>query len=623
MYRGKRLNIFFSTPCFHLFMLSRASLFRRTPSIPMRLAQMAAHLSSSGNDAINGSNKGSSLRDLPKSNVFTSSLPVDSDYPTPLESHKAPRKDLGPRLVKGALYTYVRPEPIEEPELLATSATALRDLGISEEESKCEEFREVVSGNKIISWDEEKPEEGIYPWAQCYGGYQFGQWAGQLGDGRAISLFETTNPDTGQRYELQLKGAGRTPYSRFADGKAVLRSSIREFVVSEYLNALRIPTTRALSLTLAPHSKVIRERMEPGAVVARFAQSWIRLGTFDLPRARGDRQLIRQLAEYVAENVYGGWDKLPAAFPPPPEAEAEGKDAPEDPNDYSQSTSGIAKDTVENSDKHAQNRFARLYRAVARENAKTVAAWQAYGFMNGVLNTDNTSIMGLSIDFGPFAFMDTFDPSYTPNHDDAMLRYSYRAQPSIIWWNVVRLGEALGELIGAGDWCDMEEFVEKGVRQEKADELVQRAENLIERTGDEYKGVFMGQYRKLMTARLGLKTFKQNDFDELYSELLDAMEEIGLDFNNVFRRLSSVKVEDLEREEGRKYVAAQLFPKDGIQRSEADAEERLAKWLEKWKGRILEDWGEGKDEERIAAMKSVNPKVRCQAQHLQFDTNDE
>ena len=172
-------------------------------------------------------------------------------------------------MVKGALFTYVKPEGTENPELLGISRTALRDIGLKEGVENTEEFKNVVAGNKLY-WDNQT-EEGIYPWAQCYGGWQFGSWAGQLGDGRAISLFEATNPSTKTRYEIQLKGAGRTPYSRFADGKAVLRSSIREFVVSEALNGLHIPTTRALALTLAPESTVRRERLEPGALVARFA----------------------------------------------------------------------------------------------------------------------------------------------------------------------------------------------------------------------------------------------------------------------------------------------------------------------------------------------------------------
>lgn len=221
------------------------------------------------NGASNGNYRGVSLQELPKSNTFTANLPPDPEFRTPSESHKAPRGDLGPRMVKGALFTYVRPEETETPELLGISRTALHDIGLRDGVENTEEFKDVVAGNKFY-WDNQT-EEGIYPWAQCYGGWQFGSWAGQLGDGRAISLFESTNASTKTRYELQLKGAGRTPYSRFADGKAVLRSSIREFIVSEALNGLHIPTTRALALTLAPKSTVRRERLEPGAIVARFA----------------------------------------------------------------------------------------------------------------------------------------------------------------------------------------------------------------------------------------------------------------------------------------------------------------------------------------------------------------
>ncbi|KAI9689312.1 MAG: hypothetical protein M1822_009962 [Bathelium mastoideum] len=538
------------------------------------------------------------LNDLIKTKIFTDSLPPDSKYPTPSESHKADRSELGPRLVKGALYTFVRPESAKDPELLATSRRALIDIGLKPEEADTEQFKQLVSGNQIL-WDEEKAE-GIYPWAQCYGGYQFGQWAGQLGDGRAISLFETYNPHTHTSYEIQLKGAGRTPYSRFADGKAVLRSSIREFVVSEALNALRIPSTRALSLTLLPHSQVHRERLEPGAIVCRTAQSWIRIGTFDLLRARGDRALIRQLAEHVATKVLGGWTAHPGKLPEGDLNET----AVEPPR-------GVESQVVEGEGKYAENRFTRLFREITRRNAKTVAAWQAYAFTNGVLNTDNTSIFGLSIDFGPFAFLDNFDPNYTPNHDDFMLRYSYRNQPSIIWWNLVRLGEALGELIGAGAKVDEEEFVNEGVRKDWADELVERAETLIQQVGEEYKAVFMAEYKRLMTLRLGLKQSKQEDFDELYSELLDTMEALELDFNHTFRRLSNFTVKDVETEEARKDIAGMFFHKEGltgIEKNEEAARDRIAKWLEKWRRRVIEDWGEGQDEERIEDMKQVNPK---------------
>ncbi|KAL9080209.1 MAG: hypothetical protein Q9157_000992 [Trypethelium eluteriae] len=539
-----------------------------------------------------------SLSELSKTKIFTDSLPSDPKYPTPSDSHKAERSELGPRLVKGALYTFVRPEPTEDPELLATSRRALLDVGIDPAEADTDDFKQLVSGNKIL-WDPDS-QTGIYPWAQCYGGYQFGQWAGQLGDGRAISLFESHNPSTNTSYEIQLKGAGKTPYSRFADGKAVLRSSIREFVVSEALNALRIPSTRALSLTFCPHSRVQRERMEPGAIVCRAAQSWIRIGTFDLLRARGDRGLIRQLAEHVATKVLPGWKSLPGKLPEGEVSETAGEPI-----------RGVEAETVEGEGKYEENRFTRLFREITRRNAQTVAAWQAYAFTNGVLNTDNTSIMGLSIDFGPFAFLDNFDPSYTPNHDDFMLRYSYKNQPSIIWWNLVRLGEALGELIGAGSKADEEEFVNEGVRKGWADELVERAETIIQQVGEEYKAVFMAEYKRLMTLRLGLKKSKQQDFDELYSELLDTMEALELDFNHMFRKLSNVNTKDVETDEARKEVAGQFFHKEGLtglEKDEGAARERIAKWLDKWRARAIEDWGEGHDDERIAEMKQANPK---------------
>ncbi len=588
-------------------MLPRA-FARKTQFIRMsdRMAQMASHISNGVRAPASESDNRSSghaLRDLPKSNVFTSNLPADAAFPNPQASHSAPRAKLGPRQVRDALYTFVRPEPTKEPELLAVSPRAMRDLGLRPGEEETQEFKEAVAGNKIITWDE-NTGEGIYPWAQCYGGYQFGQWAGQLGDGRAISLFEVANPDTGVRYELQLKGAGRTPYSRFADGKAVLRSSLREFVVSEALNALRIPTTRALALTFAPHARVQRERVEPGAIVARFAQTWIRFGTFDLLRARGDRKLIRQLATYVAENVYGGWDKLPRKLPAGDIKEV-----------AMSATSGVEKGEVQGEGKEAENRFTRLYREIARRNAVTVAAWQAYGFMNGVLNTDNTSILGLSIDFGPFAFMDNFDPSYTPNHDDHMLRYNYANQPSIIWWNLVRLGEAFAELIGAGPRVDDGAFVEQGVNSGWKNELIERAEHLIHATGDEYKAVFMAEYKRLMAARLGLKELKEKDFDELLSEWLDTLEAHELDFNQSFRKLSGIAMEDLQSEESRKDVAARFFHREGVAGGEGVARERIAKWLDRWRARVTEDWGKTGAADRQSAMKQANPKVTQALSH--------
>ncbi|TKX27411.1 hypothetical protein C1H76_0248 [Elsinoe australis] len=568
---------------------------------------MSSHLS----NGQNGTSKTYSIRDLPKTNNFTSHLPPDPAYPTPLSSHEAERSALGSRLVKNALFTYVRPDPPSKSELLSVSPAALYDLNLNPSMTSDPDFAATVSGSSILTFDpstapssseseESQRKSTIYPWAQCYGGFQFGQWAGQLGDGRAISLFETPTA-SGKRYEIQLKGAGRTPYSRFADGKAVLRSSIREYVVSEALNALGIPSTRALSLTLCPDANVRRERVEPGAIVARFAETWLRLGTFDLMRSRGDRGLIRTTAEYVGEEVFGGWEKLPGKVP-----EGDVKEV------GVEVERGVGKDVVQGEGKDEENRFTRLYREIVRRNAKMVAHWQAYAFTNGVLNTDNTSVYGLSIDFGPFAFLDNFDPNYTPNHDDHMLRYSYRNQPSIIWWNLLRFGEAMGELIGAGSKCDEAQFVNEGVAKDWADELVARAENIIMKTGEEYRAVFMAEYKKLMTARLGLKVFKEQDFEELYSELLDTLEALELDFNHAFRKLSNVSLAELDSDDKRKAWAPALFHHEGLSAtaipSEDDAKKRIADWLGKWHARVTEDWGEGQDASRQAAMKKVNPK---------------
>ncbi|KAL8712756.1 MAG: hypothetical protein Q9220_002964 [cf. Caloplaca sp. 1 TL-2023] len=562
---------------------------------------MTSHLTNGArNGTSNGASSGLSLDDLPKSNIFTTELPPDSEYKTPSSSHYAPREDLGPRMVKGALYTYVRPEQTSEPELLGVSKAAMRDVGLRLGEEDTSEFKALVAGNKTY-WNP-STEEGIYPWAQCYGGYQFGSWAGQLGDGRAISLFESYNPSTKTRYEVQLKGAGKTPYSRFADGKAVLRSSIREFVVSEALNALHIPTTRALALTLTPKSRVRREKMEPGAIVARFAQSWLRIGTFDILRARGDRKLIRKLALYVVENVYSGWLSLPSALSKPAAATSSETIDP---------LRDVPSHQVEGEKPGEENRFARLYREIVRRNAITVAYWQAYAFTNGVLNTDNTSLLGLSLDFGPFAFLDNFDPSYTPNHDDHALRYSYRNQPSIIWWNLLRLGESLGELIGAGSKVDDKQFVNEGVTKDFAPELIKRAETIIEKAGEEYKAVFLAEYTRLMRKRLGLVSEDPEDFDELFSEALDTMEALELDFNHFFRRLCNIKVSDLESEDQRKSVAGRFLHAEGVTglgNTEDDARARIANWLEKWRSRIYKDWGDDGDAGREEEMKKVNPK---------------
>lgn len=231
-------------------------------------------------------------------------------------------------------------------------------------------------------------------------------------------------------------------------------------------------------------------------------------------------------------------------------------------------------------------------------------------------NTDNTSVYGLSIDFGPFAFMDNFDPSYTPNHDDGTLRYAYRNQPTIIWWNLVRLGEVLGELMGMGSDVDSESYLAEGVKEGQEDEIIARAEKLITQAGEEFKHTFLSEYKRLMTARLGLRQQKESDFEILFSEALDTLEAFELDFSHFFRRLSSVKLVDVSTEEARRRTAKVFFHNEGLSNSisESEALDRISKWLSKWHDRVVEDWSPdgagvtgGAEAERIQAMKQVNP----------------
>ena len=336
--------------------------------------------------------------------------------------------------------------------------------------------------------------------------------------------------------------------------------------------------------------------------MTRFAQSWLRIGTFDILRARGERVLIRQLASYIAEHVFKGWISLPAHLDPSQSIAVTAIEP----------ARSVPPSAIQGPVGSEENRFTRLYREIARRNAITVAHWQAYAFTNGVLNTDNTSIFGLSLDFGPFAFLDNFDPSYTPNHDDEALRYSYRNQPSIIWWNLVRLGESLGELIGAGPAVDDEAFIANGVTEDFTPELITRAETIIHRTGEEYKTVFLAEYTRLMRRRLGLRSEQESDFDSVFSELLNTLEALELDFNHFFRRLSSVRIADLETESQRKQTATIFFHVEGLSAAgitDDAARTRLASWLQQWRDRVTADWDEESgDTDREVEMKAVNPK---------------
>ncbi len=325
-------------------------------------------------------------------NRFVQTLPADAETSARV------------RQVHGALYSRIDPTPVAAPRLVAHSREVAALLDISEDEVASPDFARVFGGNALV--------EGMAPYAANYGGHQFGHWAGQLGDGRAITLGETIN-QRGERWELQLKGAGPTPYSRSADGRAVLRSSIREFLCSEAMHHLGVPTTRALSL-VATGEPVVRDMFydgrpqeEPGAIVCRVAPSFIRFGNFELPASRDDIPLLKQLADFTIARDF------------PSLTEPAGSEA----------------------------LYAAWFTQVCERTAIMVAHWMRVGFVHGVMNTDNMSILGLTIDYGPYGWIDNFDLDWTPNTTDREhRRYRFGEQPQIAYWNLTRLANALAPL---------------------------------------------------------------------------------------------------------------------------------------------------------------------------------
>lgn len=300
--------------------------------------------------------------------------------------------ELGP-----AFYTALRPQPLPGVHWVAHNPALAQSLGMDEAWMASPQALDVFSGNQVAP--------GSQPLASVYSGHQFGVWAGQLGDGRALLLGEVATADGPQ--EIQLKGAGRTPYSRMGDGRAVLRSSIREFLCSEAMHALGIPTTRALCLTGSP-APVRRETVESAAVVTRVAPSFIRFGHFEHFAHHGLHTELRQLADFAIARYY-------------PEC----ADTPQP--------------------------YAALLQAVSERTAHLLAQWQAVGFCHGVMNTDNMSILGLTIDYGPFQFLDGFDPGHICNHSDHQGRYAYQRQPQVAYWNLFCLGQALLPLMADTD----------------------------------------------------------------------------------------------------------------------------------------------------------------------------
>ena len=430
-----------------------------------------------------------------------------------------------PRQVLGALWSPVSPTPVAAPRLIAWSREIAELLGLGERELHSPEWLAALSGNGVLP--------GMATYATCYGGHQFGSWANQLGDGRAIFLGEAVNT-AGQRFELQLKGAGPTPYSRRADGRAVLRSSIREFLCSEAMHHLGVPTTRALSL-VATGEAVVRDMFydghpvdEPGAVLCRVAPSFIRFGHFELPAARGDETLLRQLVDFT----------LSRDFP-------EITGAPEE-------------------------RLARWFREICERTARLMVHWMRVGFVHGVMNTDNMSILGLTIDYGPYGWIDDFDPAWTPNTTDAQgRRYCFARQPAIARWNLERLADALAPIAAP-------EALSAGLER--------------------YNATYTEEFQRAFAAKFGFAAWRDDDAP-LVEQALDLLNEAEVDMTLFFRGLAAVDPQ-----------APSAAPLD---EAFYDAGERAAhaaafmEWLTRWAGRVRSD-GEPAARRR-ARMDAANP----------------
>ncbi|QKS29749.1 YdiU family protein [Accumulibacter sp.] len=432
-----------------------------------------------------------------------------------------------PRQVFGALWSPVDPTPVAAPRLLAHSREVAAALDLDDEAMASPALLAALAGNRLLP--------GMAGYASCYGGHQFGQWAGQLGDGRAILLGEAIN-HRGERYELQLKGAGPTPYARRADGRAVLRSSIREFLCSEAMHHLGVPTTRALSL-VGTGETVVRDMFydghpvaEPGAVVCRVAPSFIRFGHFELPAARNDLGLLRQLVAFTIDRDFPGFaGDLAATLVP-------------------------------------------WFTEVCERTGRLIAHWMRVGFVHGVMNTDNMSILGLTIDYGPYGWVDNFDPGWTPNTTDASSRrYCFARQPAIARWNLERLADALAPLLPRP--------------AELADGL--------ERYDETYAADFCTAY----AAKLGLREWRHDDA-ELLEDLFALMHAAEIDMTGFFRALALL---DSERPQPQALDDA-FYRADLRQRHAA----RLERWLQRYAARLRLD-GQP-PERRLAAMNAANPR---------------
>ncbi len=464
-----------------------------------------------------------SFENLAFDNRFVRELPAD------------PETGKQARQVHRACYSRVPPTPVAKPQLVAYAREVAELLGLAAEECETAEFAEVFAGNRLLP--------GMAPFAACYGGHQFGNWAGQLGDGRAINLGEIVNP-RGEHWMLQLKGAGPTPYSRRADGLAVLRSSIREFLCSEAMHHLGVPTTRALSV-LTTGEQVWRDmfydghpQQEPGAIVCRVAPSFTRFGNFEIFAARREEDVLKLLADYTLRNDF------PHLGDPSPAV------------------------------------YRAWFEEVCRRTAEMLVHWMRVGFVHGVMNTDNMSILGLTIDYGPYGWLEDYDPNWTPNTTDAAgRRYRFGNQPQIAWWNLAQLANAIYPLIGE----------------------VEPLQQALDLYGEHYRQ----GWQRMMAQKLGLAAFDPASDPPLVGALEAMLQLTETDMTLFYRALAEIGADAAEADDNA--LVAPLF---GAfyhpEQVTGDIRARIAAWLRHYLQRVKRDGIA--DAERRRRMHAVNPK---------------
>ena len=451
-------------------------------------------------------------------NRFSTELPADPD-----ETNET-------RQVKNACFSFVLPKKVSNPSLVHVSQEVALLIGITEKDVESEEFINVFSGKTILP--------NTRPYAMSYAGHQFGNWAGQLGDGRAIVLTEIDVNNT--NYTLQLKGAGMTPYSRRADGLAVLRSSIREHLCSEAMFHLGIPTTRSLSLILTG-DQVLRDVMydgnpayEKGAVVCRVAPSFIRFGNFELFSSQNDLQSLKLLADFTIKYYF-------------PEIKGSNKES-----------------------------YVAFLQSVANQTREMIVHWQRVGFVHGVMNTDNMSILGLTIDYGPYGWLEDYNPNWTPNTTDREnRRYRFGNQPEIALWNLYQLANALYPLVNEA--APLEKILE------------------------DFQNSYQMDYHAMMLSKLGLNNKEEND-EQLIAILTENLQLTETDMTIFFRNLSQFKKE--ESEEKALQIVSDAFYKPT--KVIATIKESWLYWFSLYRNRLQNE--SMTDENRKIAMDGTNPK---------------